>query len=66
MQVDAARKMLGVIVSYIGIKVIKEKIEQAQLQNSEKFEKDIIVRLTNERCVENYRRMFDQRFRREK
>ena len=51
--------MLSVIASYINIKIIKKKIEQAQLQNSKKFEKDIIVKLTDERCVEDYRRMFD-------
>ena len=66
MQVDAARKMLSVIASYIDMKIIKKEIEQEQLQNSKKFEKDIIVKLTDERCVEDYRRIFDQRFHREK
>ena len=53
--------MLGVIASYTGMTVSDAGIEIVKQSNPEDSDEDIKARLVDERCADDYRRMFEQR-----
>ena len=61
LQTCAARKILGVIASYTGMTVSEADIEKGKQSRSEDSDEDIKARLIDERCADDYRRMFGQR-----